>query len=217
MRRIQEIIALIRDDHGGHRQDSRCAALCPTRADVLGLFCRDRAGPLCRQIRFFDRSDRNALRNSSPNENHVCRKFGAVCEHLQSAERSLGPAVHQRRSLVVPTTTGKPSALAIVCGVFCPANPVDRQLPDTVFHLRKNVVYAGHALGSAEDGDRCRVVQRGDRCFEPSKSCILVTQNFRGPGDRLRQFLGVCLFSRDKVCHNERTPGNPNIQLPEGA
>jgi hypothetical protein len=45
----------------------------------------------------------------------------------------------------------------------------------------------------------------------------LVTQNFRGPGDRLRQFLGVCLFSRDKVCHNERTPGNPNIQIPEGA
>jgi hypothetical protein len=118
---------------------------------------------------------------------------------------------------VVPTTTGEPSALAIVCGVFCLANPVDRQLPDTVFHLRKNVVYAGHALGSAEDGDRCRVVQRGDRCSEPSKSCILVTQNFRGPGDRLRQFLGVCLLSRDKVCHNERTPGNPNIQIPEGA
>jgi hypothetical protein len=42
MRRIQEIIALILDDHGGHRQDSRCAALCPTRSDVLGLFCGDR-------------------------------------------------------------------------------------------------------------------------------------------------------------------------------
>ena len=140
-----------------------------------------------------------------------------MCEHLQSAERSRGTAVHQRCSLVVPTTTGEPSSLAIVCGVFCLANPVDRQLPDTVFHLRKNVVYAGHALGSAEDGDRCRVVQRGDRCSEPSKSCILVTQNFRGPGDRLRQFFGVCLFSRDKVCRNERTPGNPSIQIPEGA
>ncbi len=140
-----------------------------------------------------------------------------MCEHLQSAERSSGPAIYQRRSLVVPTTTGEPSALAIVCGVFGLANPIDRQLPDTVFHLRKNVVYAGHALGSAEDGDRCRVVQRGDRCSEPSKSCILVTQNFCGPGDRPRQFLGVCLLSRDKVCRNERTAGNPNIQIPEGA
>ena len=111
---------------------------------------------------------------------------------------------------MVPTTPGETGALTVICGVFCLANPVDVQLPNTVFHLSKNVIYAGHALGRTKDGNRRRIVKRCDRCSEPPKGSVLVTQNFSSPCDCLRQFLGVCLSSSDHVCQSRRSPGYPH-------
>jgi hypothetical protein len=47
---------------------------------------------------------------------------------------------------VIPAATGAPCALAIIGRIFCHANPVNGQLPDTVFDLRQNVIYAHGAL-----------------------------------------------------------------------
>jgi hypothetical protein len=47
---------------------------------------------------------------------------------------------------VIPAATGSPRAIAIIGGIFCLANPVNGQLPDTVFDLRQNVIYAHGAL-----------------------------------------------------------------------
>jgi len=47
---------------------------------------------------------------------------------------------------VIPAATGAPRALAIIGGIFRPANPVNGQLPNTVLDLRQNVIYAQRIL-----------------------------------------------------------------------
>jgi hypothetical protein len=47
---------------------------------------------------------------------------------------------------MIPAPTGASRALAIICGIFCLANPVNGQLPNTVFDLRQNVIYAHRTL-----------------------------------------------------------------------
>jgi hypothetical protein len=65
-----------------------------------------------------------------------------VRKHFQRAQRSRIPTVQHCRSLVIPAATGAPRTLAIIGGIFCLADPVNGQLPNTVFDLRQNVIYA---------------------------------------------------------------------------
>jgi len=69
-----------------------------------------------------------------------------VRKRFQRAQRSRRPAIHDSCSFVIPAATGAPRALAIIGGIFRLANPVNGQLPDTVFYLRQNVIYAHGAL-----------------------------------------------------------------------
>lgn len=146
MRRVQEIIAFVGNEDGWHRQDSRCATFCPLRTELLGLSVHDWSSPVRGQIRFFDLLNCHALWNSNPNDSHVGWKTGAMCEYLQSAQGSSRSAINERRPLEVPAAPGASSALAIIRRIRRLANPVDRQLPNTMFHLRENVEYANNAM-----------------------------------------------------------------------
>jgi hypothetical protein len=79
-------------------------------------------------------------------DDHIGRKHGAVRKQFQRAQRSRSPAIQHCRSFAIPAATGAPRALAVVCGIFCFANPVNGQLPNTVFDLRQNVIDAHRTL-----------------------------------------------------------------------
>jgi hypothetical protein len=221
MRRIQEIIAFVRNDDGWHRQDRRRATLYPIRSDLLCLFVHNRLAPVRGQIGFFDLVNCNAPRNSNPNDNHVCWKTGAMREYLQSAQGRRGSAINQRSTLEVPAACGASGAIAIICRILRPTNPVDRQLPDTVFHLRENIEHSRNALMRGKKGNRGRIVQCGNGRSEPSKRGTLIAQNFCGPCDCTGNFVRVSLsfghqfgkqrFPRGHVCTPEPArPTNPS-------
>lgn len=99
---------------------------------------------------------------------------------------------------MIPSAAGAPRALAIVCLILCRANPVNRQLPDTVFDLRQHVVYAQGTLMCAQARNRCGVIQSCYWCTEPPKCSFFATQDFRGLRNRLRQFLWLS-FGRGRI------------------
>jgi len=47
---------------------------------------------------------------------------------------------------MIPAATGTPRALAIIGGILCLTNPVNGQLPNTVFDLRQNIIHMHRAL-----------------------------------------------------------------------
>ncbi len=81
-----------------------------------------------------------------------------MLKHFQRAHRSRSAAIHYSRSFVIPTATGSLRALAIIGGIYCSANPVNGQLPNTVFDLCQNIIYAHNASMRAQARDRCSVV-----------------------------------------------------------
>ena len=97
---------------------------------------------------------------------------------------------------MIPAASRYACALAVVCGIFCLANPVDRQLPDTMFHLRKDIVYANDSLGCAKDSNRGFVIKTGNRRSEPPEGGIPVSQHFRGPCQRFAKIFRVTVGRR---------------------
>jgi len=94
--------------------------------------------------------------------NHIGGQHGAMRKHFQRAQRSRSPAIQHCGPVVIPAAPCALRALAVICGIFCLANPVNGQLPNTVFDLRQNVKgaqdrrrdYGAHAL-------RYRLTQMG--------------------------------------------------------
>jgi hypothetical protein len=79
-------------------------------------------------------------------DDHIGRKHGAVRKQFQRTQGSRSPSIQHCRSFVIPAATGAPRAFAIIRGIFCFTNPVNGQLPNTVFDLRQNVIYAHRTL-----------------------------------------------------------------------
>ena len=67
-------------------------------------------------------------------------------QQFERAQRSCSPAIQNCRSFMIPAATGTPRALAIIGGILCLTNPVNGQLPNTVFDLRQNIIHMHRAL-----------------------------------------------------------------------
>ena len=187
MSRIRQVVSLTRHHHRRHREHCCRCALYPMRFQVP-------AGTTLLPV----------------------GSVAGVYNHFQRAQRRRDRAIRYGRSSADPTATGA-CRPRVICGMRCPANLPDGELPNTVLDLRQNINDAHRTLMRAQARNRCSVIQSRHGCSQPTEGCFLVTKNSHCPSNSLRQFLGIRLeHSRSRISatkqfgRNSAIPGPPH-------